>query len=88
MFALARKIEMPRDTIINGRDPGPRAPAATRLLLPHTKGRFQSDTNADPEAETIRGSVARAAALRVRPHLLRVPVRAKERIRFLNKIQT
>jgi hypothetical protein len=72
IFAL--KIEISLDNLRNGRDPGPQALAATLLHPPHTGGRLQSDITADPEAETIRGSAARAAALKVLPLLLLVPV--------------
>ena len=77
IFALTRKNGMPLDITRNDRDPGPLAPAATLLHLPHTGGRLQSDIIADPEAETIRRSVARAAARKVLPLHLLVPVRAK-----------
>ena len=77
IFALTKENAMPLDITRNGRDPGPLAPAATRLHLPHTGGRLQSGITGDPEAETIRGSAARAAARKVLPPHHLVPVRAK-----------
>jgi hypothetical protein len=87
IFALTRKNGMPLDITRNGRDPGPQAPAATLLHLPHTGGRLQSEITADPEAETIRGSAARAAARKVLSLHLLVPGKVKERKSFQRKIQ-